>query len=186
VTTATSAADPNGALANWASHAEPQAAYHLPRPDITAVHDWFASVPASGMRNKWGLGMGGTDLGTAGGGSNGVYDYVHHIAATTYYGEIGGSSIFYAGAPPSAIVSKDLSGVHSVHGLMLGISMPQAARDLGVPASKAHRTDAHYSVLSVANPYKCGIATCGHFAVVVFRDGRTVYINLAEGLWVGA
>ena len=179
VTIATAAAD--GALANWVWHARPHFAYQ--RPDMTAVHDWFASVPANGDRNKWGLGMGGTNLGTAGGGSNGVYDYVHHIAATTYYGEYSGSAIFYAGAPPSAIVSRDLSGVHSVHGLMLGISMPQAARDLGVPASKVHRVDAHYSVLSVVNLNKCGIATCGHSAFVIFRDGRAVYIDLAYGLW---
>jgi hypothetical protein len=182
VMAAAAAADPTDALVNWAENAKPSAAYHLPPAITTAVHDWFASVPASGMRDKWGLGMGGLDLPTAGGGSTWVYDSVSHIAASTFYGEESGSQIFYAGAPPSAIVSKDLSGVHSVHGLMLGISMPQAARDLGVPASKVHRIDAHYSVLSVINPFKCGIATCGHFAVVVFRDGRAVYISLAEGM----
>jgi hypothetical protein len=135
VTAATAAADPSAALVHWAENVKPTAASHLPPAISTAVHDWFTSVPETGTHGTWGLGIGGTFFGTGDAGSTWVYDSVRHIAADTFYGYEAGSSIFYSGAPPSAI-----------------------------------------------DPFKCGVATCGHIAVVVFRDGRAVYISLAHGL----
>jgi len=180
-----------GAVTAWADHTTP---LKWQRADLhtvsTTVEDHFGHVPyeAWTKRGQNGLGYPGQDLPTAGAGSSWVYDAGHHIAGGTIYNDDGGwdDLLAYEAAPPSKLPSRDLSTTTSAHGLHLGMSIADAAHDLGVAAKDARAIDAHHTALSVerecTNAHSCGPnarkrAIAGYFAVVVFTDGRAVYIQ---------
>lgn len=156
----------------------------------TAVVDHFGHVPYElwMKRGQNGLGYPGKDLPTAGVGSSWVYDPDHHIAGGTQYNDDGGwdDLLTYVSAPPSKLPSRDLSNVTSARGLHLGMTVQDAVHDLGVSEAAVQRIDGHHTAVSVwrscgskhlcgAQAAKAGIS--GYFAMVVFRDGRAVYIQ---------
>jgi hypothetical protein len=171
------------ALVAWAEHAAPQAAYAVSTETPTKVDDHFGAVPYAqwkGPRGKDGLAANGMYLPTAGAGSTWVYDPVHQIAASSFMGEETGDHILYAAPPPSTIPTRDLSHTVSAHGLKLGMSPGQAAHDLGVAITALQRVDAHHSCLSTNDITQQDGAPLGHYATIVFRDGKAVYIALGD------
>jgi len=173
-------------LSSWAEHTAPQAWQGgLLFTVQTPVEDHFGRNPyeAWKKRGQNGLGYPGLALPTAGVGSSWVYDPIHHIAAGTGYNDDGGwdDQISYSASPPSKIPARNLSGVVSARGLRLGVTPRQAATDLDISVSAVRSLDAHYSALSVLKkcplPKRC-TEFSNYFAVVVFRDGRAVYIKM--------
>jgi hypothetical protein len=188
----TALGDSLDAAAKWAENTTPlswqRGNLHI---DATTVEDHFGHAPyeAWSKRGENGLGYPGQALSTAGAGSSWVYDAAHHIAGGTYYNDDGGwdDQLAYAQPPPAKLPSRDLSSTTSAHGLHLGMSVADAAKDLGVSTKVAQRIDAHHSAISVerscAGSHSCGpeahkAGISGYFALVVFNDGRAVYIQL--------
>lgn len=183
--TAGAAAGTIDALLDWTLHATPKVRL-VEHPTKTAIEDHFGSVPYiqwKGGPSKNGLAVHGIDLPTAGSGSIWVYDPVHHIAASSFGGDVSGDKIFYSAPPPSKLPAKDLSRTVSAHGLRLGITPSQAERDLGVSPAALIRIDDHTSQLSVEKTFTCYFegqtGDCWDFADVLFRDGSATYIELA-------
>jgi hypothetical protein len=174
-------------LVAWAEHAAPKATYDVEWSVPTTVDDHFGSVPYAewrGGREQNGLALHGIDLPTADAGSTWVYDPAHHIAATTFSGDQTGDQIFYAQPPPSTISARNLSNIKSANGLTLGMTQAEAATDLRVPTAAVRRVDSHDSILSARYSYHCHYeerdATCGNNVIVLFRDGRAIYISLSS------
>lgn len=173
------------ALLDWANHAAPTVR-SIEHPPKTSIEDHFGSVPYiqwNGGPSKNGLARHGIELPTAGSGSIWVYDPVHHIAATSFGGDVSGDKIFYSAPPPSKIPAVDLSKTVSAHGLHLGVTPSQAERDLGASPGALIRIDDHTSQLSVVKVFTCHFegqtGDCWDFADVLFRDGKATYIELA-------
>ena len=185
ICTTVAAASTTDALVNWTNLATPKVRF-VEHPTKTAIEDHFGSAPyiqwKAGPATN-GLAAHGVTLPTAGSGSIWVYDPVHHIAATSFGGDITGDKIFYSTAPPATIPAVDLSKTVSAHGLHLGITPSQAERDLGVAPSALIRIDDHISQLSVAKIITCHFegqtGDCWESSDVLFRDGKATYIGLA-------
>jgi len=183
--TSGAAASTTDALLNWTIQVTPKVR-SVEHPTKTAIEDHFGSVPYiqwKGGPTKNGLAFHGIDLPTAGSGSIWVYDPVHHIAASSFGGDVSGDNIFYSPPPPSKIPAIDLSKTVSAHGLRLGITPSQAERDLGVSPGALNRIDDRTSQLSVAKIITCHFegqtGDCWESADVLFRDGKATYIELA-------
>ncbi len=183
--TAGAAAGTIDALLDWANHTTPKVR-SIEHPTKTAIEDHFGEVPYiqwKGGPSKNGLAVHGIELPTAGSGSIWVYDPVHHIAASSFGGDLSGDNIFYSTPPPSKIPAMDLSRTVSAHGLRLGITPGQAERDLGVSPGALIRIDDHTSQLSVVKVITCHFegqtGDCWESADVLFRDGKATYIELA-------
>lgn len=179
-------ADTMSALLAWADQAKPKVVTSGEYKEVpTSIADEFKPGPSFpfGQHGGWGLGAHGTLLETAGAGSSWVYDFAHHIAANSFYGEFQGSTIFYAAPPPSKITSRDLSGVRSTRGLTLGMSPQQAASDVAVPIASVSpvkiggKVVPGYSALSVNKP--CPKPhMCGQIATVFFENNRAIAIRI--------
>lgn len=135
--------------------------------DRTTAVDGFASS----------LARAGLHLDTPGTGSCVVYDRKHGIAGETQGGDVRSESIGLAPAPPVPDVPDlDLSGVRSVRGLHIGMSVSDMVHVFGKAGNVRRSPDGkrtYYYYRRAAKPIS-------HDALFIFEGGRATFLSLSE------
>jgi hypothetical protein len=117
-----------------------------------------------------------------------VYDYTHHIAlyhvGCCAWGDV---VLGYASLPPERVVNRDLTALHTVRGIRLGMSPGGVTLRYGANTlRRVPRAKDVYVLAYTTWPPKSqmiGItrSPCGQFQNFYFRNDRLVLIQLGNG-----